>query len=79
MPSVEMSIIINGSPTKPFKMEKELQRGDPLSPFLFVLVADILNRLLGKALNEGLMEVIRVGSHEVEISYLQFWLILEEL
>ena len=53
--SAEMSIIINGSPTKPFRMERGLRQGDPLSPFLFVLVANVLNRLLRKVVSCGLV------------------------
>ena len=70
--SAEMSIIINGSATKPFRMEHGLRQGDPLSPFLFVLVVDVLNRLLSKAVSCGLVEGIEVGSHRVGLSHLQF-------
>lgn len=70
--SVEMSIIINGSPTRPFKMECGLRQGDPLSPFLFVLVADVLNRNFNLAVREGLIEGIKVGRNEIKLSHLQF-------
>ena len=46
--SASMSILLNGSPLKPFKMEKGLRKGDPLSPYLFILVSEALVCLLKK-------------------------------
>ena len=43
------SIVINGSPTTPFKMERGLRQGDFLFPFLFVLAAEVLNCLMLRA------------------------------
>ncbi|XP_058733478.1 secreted RxLR effector protein 78-like [Vicia villosa] len=47
--SSHTSIIINGSTTKDFRVEKGLRQGDPISPFLFVLVTEALTSLMKKA------------------------------
>ncbi|XP_016177787.1 uncharacterized protein LOC107620083 [Arachis ipaensis] len=52
-----ISILVNGSPSKPSKMERGLRQGDPLSPFLFVLVVDVLNRMIGEAVAHVTHEV----------------------
>ncbi|XP_072063929.1 uncharacterized protein [Arachis hypogaea] len=67
-----MSVLINGSPSKPFKMERELRQGDPLSPFLFVLVIDVLHRMVGEAVRNGRISPLLVGRDNIELSHLQF-------
>lgn len=47
--SPRFSIIINGSPSTPFHSSRGICQGDPLSPFLFVLMAEGLSRLLNSA------------------------------
>ncbi|XP_052117631.1 secreted RxLR effector protein 78-like [Arachis duranensis] len=51
--TTSMSVLINGSPSKPFKRQRGLRQGDPLSPFLFVLVVDVLHRMVGEAVRNG--------------------------
>nr|XP_025628468.1 uncharacterized protein LOC112721637 [Arachis hypogaea] len=70
--SASISILINGSPSKPFKMERGLRQGDPLSPFLFVLVVDVLNRMIGEAVRNGRISPLLVGRDNIELSHLQF-------
>lgn len=48
-----MSVMVNGSPTKEFKMERCLRKGDPISPFLFVIVEEGLEGLVNKAVENG--------------------------
>ncbi|XP_058766568.1 uncharacterized protein LOC131640177 [Vicia villosa] len=49
----KMSVLVNGSPSKDFVVEKGLRQGDPLSPFLFVLVVEGLAGLVRKSLENG--------------------------
>eukprot|EP00253_Pinus_taeda_P030389 PITA_30389 len=48
--SAQFSILINGIPSRPFKPSRGIRQGDPLSPFLFVLMAEGLGRHIKNAL-----------------------------
>ena len=49
-----------------------MRQGDPLSPFLFTLVVDVLGRLLDTAKDRNVFRGLIVGRDMVEISHLQF-------
>ncbi|XP_058726307.1 uncharacterized protein LOC131597639 [Vicia villosa] len=49
----KMSVLINGSPTKEFIVHKGLRQDDPLSLFLFVLVAEGLTGLVKQYIEVG--------------------------
>ena len=70
--SVSYSVLINGRPRGKFKGYKGLRQGDPLSPFLFTLVADGLSRLMDRAIETGFVKPWRVGRDNVTVSHLQF-------
>ncbi|XP_016199445.1 uncharacterized protein LOC107640436 [Arachis ipaensis] len=70
--SASMSILINGSPSKSFKMERGLRQGDPLSHFLFVLVVDVLHRMVAEAVRNSRNSPLLVGQDNIELSHLQF-------
>ncbi|CAI8616877.1 unnamed protein product [Vicia faba] len=66
-----LSVLVNSSRKKDFPMGKGLRQGDPLSPFLFTLVAEGLEKLLSKAITCGLYKGFRL-SNSVEFHMLQF-------
>nr|XP_029145792.1 uncharacterized protein LOC114924687 [Arachis hypogaea] len=70
--TASMAILINGTTTKPFNLQRELRQGDPLSTFLFVLVGEVLNKMLERLCKKGVLRMLEVGKGKVELSHLQF-------
>jgi len=67
------SVLVNGSPTDEFPLGRGLRQGDPLSPFLFLLVAEGFNVLMNSLSNNNLFIGYKVGScYTVVVSHLQF-------
>ena len=70
--SAAASILINGSPTVPFKLHRGLRQGDPLSPFLFNLIVETLSLVIDKAANLGLWEGLAVSRGGQRVTHLQY-------
>ena len=69
------SVLVNGSPEGFFGNSRGLKQGHPLSPLLFLLVMEVLSRLLKKTEECNLIQGFHVGavnSVEVSISHLLF-------
>jgi len=58
-----------GAPTKP---KRGLRQGDPLAPFLFLIMTEGLAVLVREATRIGVLEGVRLGQKGVEVSLLQF-------
>ncbi|GJX78048.1 RNA-directed DNA polymerase, eukaryota [Tanacetum coccineum] len=54
------SILVNGSPTSEFKFSKGLKQGDPLSPFLFIMIMESLHLSFNNVVNAGLYNGIQI-------------------
>nr|GEV20640.1 RNA-directed DNA polymerase, eukaryota [Tanacetum cinerariifolium] len=54
------SILVNGSLTSEFKFSKGLKHGDPLSPFLFILIMESLHVSFNNVVNDGLYNGIHI-------------------
>jgi hypothetical protein len=90
--SVTFAVLVNGAPTDFFRSHRGLRQGCPLSPLLFLLVVEGLNRILKKACTNGKFKGIKVYKGVI-ISHLLFmdgvlilgadtteeWLVLKEL
>jgi hypothetical protein len=50
MGSGTSAILLNGVPGKVFHCRRVVRQGDPLSPLLFVLAADLLQSIVNSAL-----------------------------
>ncbi|KAJ9697646.1 hypothetical protein PVL29_006989 [Vitis rotundifolia] len=70
--SVSYAVLVNGNAKGWVKAYRGLRQGDPLSPFLFTIVADVLSRMLLKAEERSLLEGFRVGRNGFRVSHLQF-------
>ncbi|GJW75101.1 RNA-directed DNA polymerase, eukaryota, reverse transcriptase zinc-binding domain protein, partial [Tanacetum coccineum] len=62
-------VIVNGSPTEEFQFHKGLKQGDPLSPFLFILVMETLHISFQRIVNAGMFKGIML-SPSLQLSHL---------
>ncbi|GJW16706.1 transposon TX1 [Tanacetum coccineum] len=67
-----MSILVSGSPTEEFCLERGVRQGDPLSPLLFILAAEGLNAIVNEAVEHGIFRGVKVGRNRVVVSHLQY-------
>ncbi|XP_074314561.1 uncharacterized protein LOC141649780 [Silene latifolia] len=70
--SVSYEVLINGAPSEPFVPTRGLRQGDPLSPYLFILCAEVLSSMIRRKVEEGVLHGIRVAPGAPVVSHLFF-------
>ncbi|MCI02845.1 putative non-LTR retroelement reverse transcriptase, partial [Trifolium medium] len=70
--SGNLSVLVNGSPTEEINIQKGLKQGDPLAPFLFLLVVEGLSGAIRSAEEHNLFKGFQVGNTGVSVSHLQY-------
>lgn len=73
MTTVSFSVLVNGIPGEMFSPSREIRQGDPLSPYIFILCAEILAQLLFQASRpEERLVGVSLGHSRVNIPFLTF-------
>uniref|UniRef100_A0A803QQM3 Reverse transcriptase domain-containing protein n=1 Tax=Cannabis sativa TaxID=3483 RepID=A0A803QQM3_CANSA len=70
--TTSFSIFINGRVRGKFNGSRGLRQVDPLSPFLFTLIADVLGRMVDKAIDTESLSGFQIGKDDIQLSHLQF-------
>ncbi|GJU21171.1 RNA-directed DNA polymerase, eukaryota [Tanacetum coccineum] len=63
------SVLVNGSPTSEFQFHCGLKQGDPLAPYLFILVMESLHLSVSRTVEAGIFTGIKIDS-ALSISHL---------
>lgn len=66
------SILINGSPVGFFPSTRGLRQGDPISPALFTILADLLSRILAKFEMDGKLNGVKIARGSPRITHLMY-------
>jgi hypothetical protein len=65
------SVLINGSPMGFFNSSRVVTQGDPLSPFLFVIVMEAFSRMVKASVEHGLFSSFVVGGRAHFASFIR--------
>ncbi|GKA44918.1 RNA-directed DNA polymerase, eukaryota, partial [Tanacetum coccineum] len=67
--SGKASVLVNGSPTSEFQFHCGLKQGDPLAPYLFILVMESLHLSFARTIEAGLFKGLNINN-SVNVSHL---------
>lgn len=70
--SVNFAVIINSQPGSKFAPARGLRQGDPLSPYLFFFISDVLSRMIHSTVGLGRLDGVRMNPSGPTVSYIFF-------
>lgn len=70
--TVSYSILVNGEPTEVFKPRCGLRQGDPLSPYIFILIMEVLSKMILQLEAQKKIMGIRITKNSPSLSHLLF-------
>lgn len=70
--SVDFTVCANGEARAKIRPQRGLRQGDPLSPYLFLLVKDVLSKLIQIEINKGNMTGMRINRNVPILSHIFF-------
>ncbi|XP_074267371.1 uncharacterized protein LOC141590703 [Silene latifolia] len=70
--TVSYEVLINGDTSSSFVPKRGIRQGDPLSPYLFILCAEVLSSSIRRAVERGALHEIRITPEAPVVSHLLF-------
>ena len=70
--SPSFSVLINGEPTDLFSTSRGLRQGDPISPYLFIIMAEGLGRFIKFQAAQGIVQGWKWHNDIPAYTHLQF-------
>ncbi|GKD68636.1 reverse transcriptase [Tanacetum coccineum] len=67
-----MELMVNGESIRSIKPSRGIRQGDPMSPYLFIIVADVLSRMINNAMQLLLLTGIKMSRNCPVISHVFF-------
>ena len=70
--TVNYSVLVNGEPCGNIKPSRGLRQGDPISPYLFLLCAEVLSYMVTHANRDGLLSGVPTSKYGPQVNHLFF-------
>lgn len=70
--SAQFRILSNGEAGETFIPSRGIRQGNPLSPYLFILLANVLSHMVQNAVSDGNLKGIKLNPHCPTLSHLFF-------
>ncbi|CAN1820450.1 LINE-1 retrotransposable element ORF2 protein [Linum perenne] len=70
--TVKFSILVNGVPTEQFTPTRGIRQGDPISPFLFIILSNSLSILINKKGESGAIKGVKLNPRCPTLTHVLF-------